>query len=589
MIHQTLRSLGRNPGFAVVAVLTLSVGIGANTAMFSLVNGILLKPLTYRDPGRLATISMAIPSLGHLYPAIPVSAYYLTEWRKQARTVEELALLRSNYMNLSGQGDSERLNTVAVSSSFFHMIGASSQLGRTFLPNEDQSGNERVAILSDGLWRRRFGGNRSVLGSSIQLNGNSYQVIGIMPSEFPFPQGDEVHRLVRMPDQTDLWLPLTVRPEETQRMVNHNYAAIARLKPGIPFHTAEAELNEILRHLSGIPKNFEIHARLTPLQTDMVARVRQGLIVLMAAIGAVLLIVCVNITNLLLTRGTSRRRELAVRTALGSSRLRLCITLLGESVVLAGLGSAGGILLAFWLLDAVRVHLPVGLPRIDEVAVDLPTLLFALVVTLLCAVLCGLAPAWRLSGADPAEALKDGGHGSTVSRGMGRLRAGLISCEVGMCVVLLVGAGLLLTSFFHIAAIDQGFKAGNVFVAEADLSGPRYKDPQVRLAFFREVLSRAAALPGVPIGGGRHEIASYGSDRNHGYRSRRRFNADEECSSGRVSDGDAQLFRHHEHSRTSWPRVRRSCRRSEGRANQRTHRRTHLAGAGSDRAAVQLV
>jgi hypothetical protein len=162
------------------------------------------------------------------------------------------------------------------------------------------------------------------------------------------------------------------------------------------------------------------------------------------------------------------------------------MTLLGESVVLASLGSAGGILLAFWLLDAVRVHLPFGLPRIDEVAVDLPTLLFALAVTLLCAVLCGLAPAWRLSGADPADALKDGGHGSTISRGVGRLRAGLISCEVGMCVVLLVGAGLLLTSFFHIAAIDQGFKPGNVFVAEANLSGPRYKDPQVRIAFFRE-------------------------------------------------------------------------------------------------------
>jgi putative ABC transport system permease protein len=281
-------------------------------------------------------------------------------------------------------------------------------------------------------------------------------------------------------------------------MVNQNYAAIARLKPGVAIGVAETEFNQILRGLTGMPsKDFEVSAELAPLQTEMTGRVRQGLIVLMLAVGAVLLIVCVNITSLLLTQGTGRTRELAVRTALGASWLRLCLMLLAESLVLSIAGAAGGVLVAYWLLDIVRVHLPVGLPRIDEVVVDVTALLFACTLTVICTVACGLVPAWRLSKGASANALKDGGRGTISSRGAGRLRGLLIAGEVAVCVVLLVSAGLLMNSFVRIARIDQGFRSSNVFVAEADLPGARYPNPQARLTFFQQVLERAAGLPGM--------------------------------------------------------------------------------------------
>ncbi|MGH9793643.1 MAG: ABC transporter permease, partial [Candidatus Acidiferrales bacterium] len=386
----------------------------------------------------------------------------------------------------------------------------SPQMGRAFLPSEDEPGNQNVAILSDAFWRRRFGGDPSVLNSSIRLNDVSYQVVGIMPSGFPFPKGNEVHRLIGLPERIDVWLPLPLAPAETQRMVNSNYAAIARLKPGVPVASAERELNEIVRRLPGVPKDFAPQARIAPLRTEMVSRVRQGLVVLMVGIGAVLLIVCVNITNLLLARGAQRRRELAVRAALGASRSRLCLGLIGESAVLAGLGAAGGVLLAQWLVSAVRGHLPLGLPRVDEVAVDVPSLCFAVGATLACALLCGLAPGWRLSNAAPADVLRDGSRG-TAGVGAGRLRAGLITFETAMCVVLLVGAGLLLNSFVRVAAIDQGFRSGNVFAAEVDLPGSRYADPKARAAFFEELLQRVRALPGVESTGAASKLPLTGS------------------------------------------------------------------------------
>src|SRR5258706_901614 len=411
-LRYAVRTLGKSPGFAVLSILTLALGIGVNTAMFSVVNGVLLRPLSYGNPGRLVTMYCDVPRLSRAYPMLPVSAYYVTEWRKQAKSIEGVSAVSDTSMNLIGAGEPERLKAVRISADLFTMLEVQPRAGRNFLPDEDQPDKWHVVILSDGLWRRRFAADPKTIGSTIQLSGASFKVVGVMARGFHFPRNEELHRMIKIPDQTDLWIPLAFRPEETQRMQNQNYAAIARLKPGVSLQEANTEMNAILRRLPNLPKQFEVLVHLSPLQTDMVARVRQGLIVLMAAVGAVLLISCINIPNLLLARATNRRREIAVRAALGASRLQLCITPVAESLVIAIFGAAAGILLAYWLIHLVLVKVPIALPRVDEVSIDPRTLGFAIFATLLSAFSCGLAPAWRFSSGDPGEALKEAGRSS---------------------------------------------------------------------------------------------------------------------------------------------------------------------------------
>jgi putative ABC transport system permease protein len=496
MIRQAIRSLIRNPGFTAAAVLTLSLGLGASTSMFSLVNGILLKPLPYEEPERLVTISIELPELRHIYPTVPLSAYYVSQWQNHSSAFEKFALLISYPANLTGSAEPERLAIVTATPSLFPMLGVSAALGRTFIESEGERGNHRVVILSDGFWRRRFGADPNVVGSAIQLNGADYEIVGVMPAGFRFPKNDELHRMIRMPERTDLWVPLTFAPEETQRVVKFNYAAIARMNPGVSLQDGETELNQIL---SDLPKPPVV--RVEQLQADMVARVQTGLIVLMAAVCAVLLVVCVNISNLLFARGISRRREFALRTALGASRRRLCATMLSESAVLCALGSAAGIPVAYWLLDIVRLHLPTGLPRMNEVSLDLSSAAFATGAAVLSAILCGLIPAWRLSSANPADALRDGGHGATAGRMVVRWRGAFVAAEVGLSVVLLVAAGLLLKSFSHITAIDQGFSTTSVFTSEVVATGGRYTDRDRRTALFTELAAQSGTLPGVEEAG----------------------------------------------------------------------------------------
>lgn len=469
--------------------------------MFTVVNGILLKPLTFRSPERLVTIYSEVPRFSRAYPVLPISAYYVTEWRKRANSIEGLSALSPISMNLAGVGDPERLHGVRISANLFGLLGVQPQLGRGFLPDEDQPDKSHVAILSDGLWRRRFSAEPNIAGTVIQLNGIPFAVVGVMSPDFHFPKNEELHRLVKMPSQADLWIPLAFRPGETQRMENQNYAAIARLKPGFSLQATSAELNAILRRLPNMPKNFDVQVRLNPLQSDMVARFRPGLIVLMSAVAAVLLISCINIANLLLSRATSRRREIAVRAALGASRLQLCITPIAESLVIAILGAAIGILAAYWLIHLVLLRLPIDLPRMDEISLDGRTLAFAIFATLLSAFSCGLVPAWRFSSGDPAGALKEGGRGSRGGRAAGRLRSGLISLESGTCALLLVLAGLLIHSFIKITGLDQGFRPSDVIVADVMLTGTTYHQIPMRAAFYQDVIAKLRALPGTEAAG----------------------------------------------------------------------------------------
>ena len=504
-IRYALRTLARSPGFAALAVITLALGIGVNTAMFSVVNGVLLKPLAYNQPERLVAMYSVVPQLSHAYPVLPLSGYYVTEWRKQAASIEGVSAITATSLNLTGSGNPESLHGARVSADFLSLLGVQPQLGRNFLPDEDQPGRSNVAILSDGLWRRRFAADPKIVGSSIELNGAAFSIVGVMPRDFHFPKNQELHRVIRLPEQTDIWIPLVFAPAETQRMVNQNYAAVARLKPGVSLETASAELNTILKRLPNMPKRFSVEVHLNPLQTDMVERVRQGLIVLMAAVGAVLLISCINITNLLLTRATNRRREIAVRAALGASRTQLCVTPVAESLAIAMLGAALGVWTASWLIHLVLLKLPVDLPRVDEITLDARTLVFAVLATILSAVACGLAPAWRFSsggrGEALGEALKEGGRSAKGSRATASLRAGLISLESGMCVLLLVVAGLLMHSFVKITGLDQGFRTTNVIAANVVLSGNTYRDNQTRALFYRDVIAKLAALPRTEVAG----------------------------------------------------------------------------------------
>jgi putative ABC transport system permease protein len=494
-LRYAVRTLLKSPGFAVLSILTLSLGIGVTTTMFSVLNGVLLRPLAYRNPGRLVTMYSEVPRISRAYPELPVSAYYVAEWRKQAHTLEGVAALSSTSLNLGGSGDPERLTCARVSADLFELLGVQTQLGRTFLPGEDEQGKSRVAILSDGLWRRRFGGDPNILNSTIQLNGEPYSVAGVMAPDFRFPKNDEIHRLIKMPAQTDIWIPLVFTTAEMQVMQNQNYAAIARLKPGVSIQAANGELNGILKRLPNIPKEMDVRVHLNPLQTDMVSRVRQGLIVLMAAVAAVLLLSCINIANLLLTRATNRRREISVRAALGASRIQLFLTPAAESLAVALFGAAGGILVANALLDLVLLKLPINLPRMDEVSLDGRTLAFAMLTTLISAVGFGLIPALRYSAGDLARGLRDSGRGSTGGVAAGRLRSALISVESGMTAALLVIAGLLIHSFVKVTGIDQGFRTSNVIAADVALSGPGYLDPQKRIAFYRDVVAKLSSLP----------------------------------------------------------------------------------------------
>jgi len=499
-IHQALRVMRSAPGFMAVAVLVLTIGIGTTTTMFSVVNGVLLKPLGYRDPGTLVAISSGVPA----NPDFALSAYYFAQWRARSQTIDSMAAVSfgTTPTLVSGRSDPERVRAVRVSANLFSLLGIPPQLGRSFQTAEEQDvASSRVVILSDGFWSRRFGRDPKILGATIQLTGQSYEVVGIMPPGFRFPKNDELHRMIRMPDQVDIWTPLVFSPQEIREYLYANYAGIARLKPGVTLSAAQAELNGIIEQ-SPMPRVMAgVKFRLSPLQTEMVARVRQGLIVLMSAVALVFMISCVNFTNLLIARAANLRHEIAVRSALGATRLQLARIAIAESLVVSAFGAAGGALLATWLIDLVRAN-TIRLPRVDEIAFDVRSLVFTIAATFVSAAICGAAPAWRYSRTDPAEALHDTSRTASSGRVAGRFRAGLVSVQSALCVVLTIIAGLLIHSFMNSTGLDQGFKAENVFTTSIQLYGQQYIEPAAKDAFFTRVFDAFRALPGTQAIGG---------------------------------------------------------------------------------------
>jgi len=514
------RQLRKKPGFTVVAVFTLAFGIGANTAIFSVINAVLLRPLPYRDPVRLVAVGSDTKEAGD-----GISYKHYQAWREQSRAYEGMAVYyrNSGWSRVTLTGDEpESAQGTFASANFFDVMGVAPALGRTFTAEEEQR-QERLAILSDGLWKRRFGASTSVLGRTLQVNGESFQVVGVMPAVFQFPGRD-----------VQFWAPITTNPVWREPPDPHSvhgssgadgyhwrWIAIGRLKSGVSPASARSELDAISRQWQGNPE-LELHATtVIPLDVQVASSERLALYVLLGAVGLVLLIACSNVANLMLARGSSRNREMAIRAALGAPRRRLVRQLLTESLMLALVSGCAGLLVAHYGEKALVAFGPADIPRLEQADLDGAVLGFTLVVSLLSGILFGLVPALRTSGSGPSEALKSSVQSVAGHLHRSRTSATLVATEFALSVVLLSGAGLLIRSFIKLQKVDSGFQTNNVLTVHVRLLGPNplAMHDQVRermqqlLAMHDQVRERVQQLPGVKAVGAIDELLPH-SDPN---------------------------------------------------------------------------
>ncbi len=515
-LRYALRMVRRNPGFSAIAIATLAFGIGANTAIFSIFDGILLRPLGYGDERRLVAIHEVVPKFSQIAPRIPVNAMHFLEWRKSVHAFQQAAMIGDLTLNLTGAGEPERLAAARVSASLFPMLGARTELGRTFLEEEDRPGRDNVVLLSNQLWKRRFASDPKIVGRKILLDGHPYEVIGVLSSSFHFPKLSQLYAMSIAADRPELWKPFAVKPDELEPLGDFNFACVARLRPGVSPQQALAELNAAQARLARLaPEKIELFAALVPLQDQITGRSRTGLELVLSAVGLVLLIGCVNIANLLLARATSRKRELAIRSALGAGAYRLLRQMLAESLLLAGIGGAFGTAIAYGALRLILARAPIDLPRVDEIRLDARVLLFAIAASLMAGLLFGLLPAWRLAGTDPQEAMKAGARGSTEGRSSGRLRSLLVSLEVGLSALCLIAGGVLLRSFVNLLAADKGFTVQQVVTVNLNLPDYRYPDHLQRVRFIRSLLDSVTTLPGVASAGVSNKLPMSGEGGNN--------------------------------------------------------------------------
>jgi predicted permease len=498
-VRYGIRSLLKHPGFTAIAVITLALGIGANTAMFSVINAVLLRPLPYQQPDRLVTIWEESPQRG-MYQ-MPVSFANLRDWVDQNHVFEQISAYTFTDLNLTGAGEPARLLVVRSSANLFSLVGAAPQLGRAFLPEEDKQGANRVVILGHALWQSRFGSDARIVGQSLTLNNQSYTVVGVMPSSVQFPVGFGYLGKV-LNDPVDVYVPLAATGNETRRG-NYSFFAIGRLKPGVKIDQAQAEMTTIEGRLEQqYPEgNTGIGIRLIPTQEQTVKEIRPALLVLLGAVAFLLLIACANIANLLLARAASRQKEIAIRTALGASRLRVSRLLLTESLMLSLAGGCLGLLLALWGTEALMALAPDNIPRLNEVGVDARVFGFTLAISFVTGIVFGLIPALQASKPNLNETLKEGSRGSMGSSAGKRTRSVLVAVEVALSLVLLIGAGLMIKSFLRLQQMNLGFNPDNVLTVDLTLSSSKYPEDRQQAAFFQEALERLQSLTGVKSAG----------------------------------------------------------------------------------------
>ncbi|MGH7665533.1 MAG: ABC transporter permease [Gemmatimonadaceae bacterium] len=501
-IRHASRRLLRNPGFSAVILVTLALGIGANTAIFSVVNGVLLRPLPYREPAQLATVY-------HYYPSLELEAGFAVpsfrDLSEQGKVFEAVAVQTGWGVNVTGVGEPQRLAGQRVSGDFFRVYGVPAALGRTLLPSDGVAGNDNVVVLSDGLWRGMFGSRPDVIGTSVRLNGESYQIIGVMPPG----HRDFFSRTA------ELWSPLVFTPEQygDDRRTNEFLTLSARLGPGVTMEQAEGAMTAFGERLKqdnpdSYPANWTL--RLKSLTDQSTEDIRPALLVLLGAVGFVLLIACANVANLLLARAATRGKEIAIRSALGANRSTLIRQLLTESLMLSLGGGILGLVLAYLGIRALIALNPANLPRVDEIGIDVTVLVFTFAVAVVTGLIFGLVPAMRTSRADLQGTLKEGGRSLAESGGQ-RVRRVLVVAEVALALTLLIGAGLLIRSFVRLQGVDPGFDPQNLVTMNLSLPQSKYASDTARIAFFETLFPRLEALPGVrgvaatsviPFGGG---------------------------------------------------------------------------------------
>ena len=485
-LRYAVRMQRKNPGFTIVAVIALALGIGANTAIFSVVNTVLLRPLPYKDPERLVMVWEEATKAG--YPQDTPTAANFVDWRDQNQVFEGMAAMTDTSFNLTGSGDPERLEGRRVSTSLFPLLGVEPQIGRVFTAAEDQPGSERVVVLSYGLWQRRFGGDAGIVGKTLTLNGAGYTVVGVMPARFQFPTADD-----------EVWVPIAFTQEEATNRGRHYLQVVARIKPGVTLAQAQADMSTIATRLQQqYPEsNTDLGAVITPLHEHLVGDIKPALLILLGAVGLVLLIACANVANLLLARAAVRQKEIAVRVALGARRQRLIRQFLTESVFLSTLGGLVGLVIAYAGLLILKAFIPENISQARAISIDYKVLGFTLLVSVATGLIFGLAPAIQSVRFNQIETLKEGGRDAATGGSGKRLRGLLVMAEVAISLVLLIGAGLLINSFLRLRNVDPGFNPENLLTMKIVLPDLKYEEKAQRSAFYSELIQRLQSIAGV--------------------------------------------------------------------------------------------
>lgn len=497
-IRYALRWLIKQPGFTVVALLTIAIGIGSNSAIFSVLNAILLRPLPYQDSGRLVMLWDNFKALDLM--RIGAISAELIDYQNENQAFEDVAGFRNVQFSLTGSGTAEQVTGSRVSPNLFSMLGAAPSIGRGFVAEDAQPGHENIAILSHELWRRRFSSDSSIVGRTVLLNGNLYTIAGVMPEGFQFP-----HQSFPFAEHAEIWTPLALNTQEVAtRGGNHNIMVLAKLKPGVSIEQGQRDMDRVAQQLlqrypnaylgpGGADGGWQITA--SSLYEEIVGKIRKSLVILLAAVAFVLLIVCANIANLLLVRLSSRHKEMSIRLAVGAGRGRLVRQMIAESLVLAILGGALGLFLAYWAINVLLAIKPANVPRITEIGIDGRILLFTVAISILTGLVFGLAPALQASKLQLSESLREGGWNSHAGMGHQRIRNIFVVAQITIALVLLVGSGLMVKAFNRLRSVDPGYKPDRILMADVSLRGPNYQEGTKRSAFYQKLLQKLQEIP----------------------------------------------------------------------------------------------
>jgi predicted permease len=496
------RLMVREPVFSAFAVLALALGIGANAAIFSMVNGILLRPLPYYHADKLYVIREIVPKMGKASGSWPANLTNFDMWQHQTHSFDDMAALEPFAANLTSTSDAREIDGASVSANLFGLLGVSTEYGRTFRAEEEQPGRDHVVILTNSFWRDQYHGDPSIIGKNVTLNAAPYEVVGILPESFRFPKGDQLGERVQLGPRTEFFKPLGVTPSQFHLLGSFKFAVIARLKDGVSPSQAVADVNVVQAQIAAqagamMGEPMELRTQMLSLEGQVIGSSRRGLIFLLAAVAGVLLVVCINLASLLLARASKRLQEAAIRKALGASRAQLISQMLLEALPLAIVGGVLGVGWAYFALRWLIHAAPIDLPRLDEVHIDLRVCAFAFLLSVLTSILFGLLPALRTANTDPNQLIKSGGSTSSVDRSSLLLRNCLIGIEVGLTALLLIVAGTLSTSMLRILRVDKGFDVDGVLTFDVSLPPQRYPKPADRVVFYDQVQRKVSALPGV--------------------------------------------------------------------------------------------